>query len=802
MPAFAYIYNPTAGGGGGGTIGGTIAANEIGYGSALNALTSDANATRIAGGQFQTFLGSITYALGGDDQSNLSPNGVYKADNVGNIGNSISLVFNGTTDTYASVLATWNAANPSNTATLIKGNGSDVPDAQTLTFAGGGNTGYGAGTLDIGITNDFQGAGNLADDGTVVAFQGVGNIAGLTGTSELQSIMLGFSSAGISGGFFSPEQVNIINTDSSTYQADLRLDSSGMESGFNGKKFFSDNSSNIGWEDQGGGNTYYLPTTGTSSTNDVLAVTGISGSTYTLGFIPQSTGSGTIMGTIDNQQVAFGTALDTIGGSSDFTWDSAMKHLHVLAGPGGNNYLDLSGGGAISASTPGNSFLAGDVGGTHNRLLMMADDGSSVFSVAGDTTYATPTPMFVGTGANNFTPIGVFTGSGTHTYVVAITGENDQLINYTPTLGTVNVGDTLTGNQNGSTGLVVYAIGTDAMVEVTSGDFATETSFSGTGGTTGSINNVQVTDAYSLNIDSFLVLTNYPCVYANITSFLDGVSGSFFSATGHITGDNWTYVYSPTFGGSMLNLSGIMHTMVLGTPLTNITVNGNGTGTTPGQVTINALSSWSIANFFSVRNPSNSTQHYIDAGWNSGHPFVDLGGNGDPELIIHQSGYNFSSPLFNINSIPYVFPSFQGGAGTALTNDGSGNLSWSTAQSSAVSGDLTGQTGAVTTVATVTSPNDGSKHTYSLGAYLNITAVTLDVVQEQVIYTDENGTSQTESFFPSGLTSGGVGTVGNFPMQTMNIRVNPNTAVTVKTILTTGTGSIAYDVGGTIQLLK
>lgn len=124
------------------------------------------------------------------------------------------------------------------------------------------------------------------------------------------------------------------------------------------------------------------------------------------------------------------------------------------------------------------------------------------------------------------------------------------------------------------------------------------------------------------------------------------------------------------------------------------------------------------------------------------------------------------------------------------------------AQSKATSGDLLAQTGAVSSIATLTSPNDGVKHTYSLGAYLNITAVTLDVVQEQVTYTDENGTSQTENFFPSGLTSGGVGTVGNFPMQTMNVRVNPNTAITIKSILTTGTGSIAYDVGGTIQLLK
>jgi len=115
------------------------------------------------------------------------------------------------------------------------------------------------------------------------------------------------------------------------------------------------------------------------------------------------------------------------------------------------------------------------------------------------------------------------------------------------------------------------------------------------------------------------------------------------------------------------------------------------------------------------------------------------------------------------------------------------------------SNDLIGQTSAVANVLTVTSPNDGNAHTYSVGSYLNITAVSLDVVKISVSYTDENGTGQTEDFFPAGLTSALVSTIGNFPMQSMTIRVNPNTAITIKTILTTGIGSITYDVGGWIQ---
>lgn len=40
------------------------------------------------------------------------------------------------------------------------------------------------------------------------------------------------------------------------------------------------------------------------------------------------------------------------------------------------------------------------------------------------------------------------------------------------------------------------------------------------------------------------------------------------------------------------------------------------------------------------------------------------------------SFYDFRKPNFQINGVPYQFPAIQGGASTVLTNDGSGNLSW------------------------------------------------------------------------------------------------------------------------------
>lgn len=116
--------------------------------------------------------------------------------------------------------------------------------------------------------------------------------------------------------------------------------------------------------------------------------------------------------------------------------------------------------------------------------------------------------------------------------------------------------------------------------------------------------------------------------------------------------------------------------------------------------------------------------------------------------------------------------------------------------------DLTGQSGAVASVLAVTSPNDGSAHQYRIGAYANVTAITLDVFQVQVSYTDENSNSATATFFPQGLTSANIAATGNFPFPPMDIRVKANTAITVKTILTTGTGSVTYDVGANIQRLN
>lgn len=114
--------------------------------------------------------------------------------------------------------------------------------------------------------------------------------------------------------------------------------------------------------------------------------------------------------------------------------------------------------------------------------------------------------------------------------------------------------------------------------------------------------------------------------------------------------------------------------------------------------------------------------------------------------------------------------------------------------------DLTAQTGAVGTVTSYSVSGSGSFNTFRVGGYITVTAVSLDVIQLQVTWTDETNTSRTQSFFVQGATTG-ISATGANAYSPMDIRVKQGTTITVATVLTTGTGSITYDVGATITQL-
>lgn len=125
----------------------------------------------------------------------------------------------------------------------------------------------------------------------------------------------------------------------------------------------------------------------------------------------------------------------------------------------------------------------------------------------------------------------------------------------------------------------------------------------------------------------------------------------------------------------------------------------------------------------------------------------------------------------------------------------SSNLSWIQA-----SADLTGQTAANSSIATFTV--GASTGTFRVGGYLTVTAVVTDVINFQVVWTDETNTSRTQTYSPMGTTSPSVSATGAYPFSPVEIRAKNGTTITVQTVLTTGVGSITYDVGATIQQLR
>jgi hypothetical protein len=132
---------------------------------------------------------------------------------------------------------------------------------------------------------------------------------------------------------------------------------------------------------------------------------------------------------------------------------------------------------------------------------------------------------------------------------------------------------------------------------------------------------------------------------------------------------------------------------------------------------------------------------------------------------------NQSGHLFNLNNIL----TYQDGTNTYSLSPSATN-------------DLTSQT-TIGNISSVTSV--GSTATYVIDGYLNVTAISTDVIQAQCTYTDENNNAQTLSF-------SNISTTGNNSFHA-TIRAKASTAITLKTNLSTGGGTVTFDAGGYIK---
>jgi hypothetical protein len=134
-------------------------------------------------------------------------------------------------------------------------------------------------------------------------------------------------------------------------------------------------------------------------------------------------------------------------------------------------------------------------------------------------------------------------------------------------------------------------------------------------------------------------------------------------------------------------------------------------------------------------------------------------------------------------------------AGTAyqvpIVNAGGTAMAWGATSITQASADLTAQTSAgnITTFTV-----GASTATFNISSYLNVTAISTDVIQIQVTYTDENNTAQT-------ISLNTVNSVANANYNPVTIRAKNATTITVKTNLTVGAGSVTFDAGARIQQL-
>lgn len=138
----------------------------------------------------------------------------------------------------------------------------------------------------------------------------------------------------------------------------------------------------------------------------------------------------------------------------------------------------------------------------------------------------------------------------------------------------------------------------------------------------------------------------------------------------------------------------------------------------------------------------------------------------------------------------YNLPITAGSVGAVQASGGGGSnpMTWISTPTVQATADLTAQT----TAGNVTTFTVGaSTATFNISSYINVTAVSVDVIQGQITYTDENNTAQTISL--SNLSA-----IGNSTYSPITIRAKNATVITVKTNLTTGAGSITFDAGARI----
>lgn len=425
------------------------------------------------------------------------------------------------------------------------------------------------------------------------------------------------------------------------------------------------------------------------------------------------------------------------------------------------------------------------------------------------------------------------TSAGTGLLVVATSGTDYQAPNSTLTLGTGLTGTSYNGNSAittvidqtftptwtglhtfqkssiGTTPTTAIQLANNTSATIGAQQYAPTLSFLGSGfGTTGSAAQPVVANMYLIPVQGAAA----PTSILQLDMLVNGasISNYMFSSAGVFTSNRVTVNrlgLGSTTGAGLIIANGSPATSGGPVQISAFFEQGGQAwdlGTTTSKtfnfkaelLPISGTPATAVENF-SMDNGSGTFTKYMSLD-NSGN--LSLFGGGGFKMNGSSSGTYTQTVPSAITSytitVPAAAPTSNGQVRSTTTG---GVESWASTGINVASNDVTAQTAANTSVATFTTAALG---TYRIGGYINITAVTVDVIEMQVTYTDENSTSQTANFFTQGATSALLSAIGNSAFPTMDIRVKTGTAITVKTTLTTGTGSITYDAGATITALR
>ena len=319
--------------------------------------------------------------------------------------------------------------------------------------------------------------------------------------------------------------------------------------------------------------------------------------------------------TASNAIVDWGNYLLSKGSDISVDWGNRQ-----LKDQNGQALLDWNSPAEITIGAISSTEFGYPTGAGNNSLVINNVDGSAAYSGFFGRYFVNGTPIFSGTGLNDFDYYGEFPG-GPFTWTITIAYVNNDVWTITgPTSPTPSNGDAFTTSGGAGGYLITYY----------SGSYLTQVGFSLT---SGSVNPGDIiTDfdnGWSATISSHVSTVhdminvtgpNGPAQYPMNTG-LGGIGTNFAAQNGHTVGDSWTFITSGLTGSQLYINTGLNAMVMLG----------------------------------DIDSAANNTVFTVQD---------------------YNQTYDFNKGNFNINSVPYSFPSTQGAPTSVLLNNGMGGLHW------------------------------------------------------------------------------------------------------------------------------